>query len=184
MKKLFIIKLFLVGFTANILGQQLEPTATHNYPFANVDSIEIKMIDWGVIHCTHFGIERAFFDETFNYLSENSSKYQLIHFKTNKKIVIDLITSILNTTLEPFPSDGVFITPYQALRNSKKQNTETGIILNKHLTNDPLEIRGKISLYMQENTVDLFFSFLSIDIFNNRYRISQSLYHFLMNLTI
>lgn len=184
MKKLFLIMFFLFGFTACILGQQLESTATHNYPFANVDSIEIKMIDWGVIHHKHLSIERAFFDKTFNYLSEDSSKYQLTHFKTNKNVVINLITAILNTTLEPFPSDGVFITPHQALRNSKERNAETGIILNKHLTDDPLEIRGKISLYMQGNTVDLFFSFLSIDIFNNRYRISQSLYHFLMNITI
>ena len=184
--RLYLILVLLFSINAKISGQQMMTNNLCNNPFVGVDSIEIKLINWTVVDNEYFAIERAYFDRTYDYLSlsKDSLRHELVRFKTDNIITIDLITAILNTTLEPFPSDGVVVSPNQAMRNSKKRKTGTGIIINKDLTNDPLEIRGKITLYTKENKIDLFMSYLSIDIFNNRYRISQPLYHFLMNLTI
>lgn len=183
--RLCLILVLMFGISATTCGQQMKSNKVYNDPFVGVDSIEIKLIDWNVVHRGYFAVERAYFDRTYDCLSlsGDSLKYELVHFKTGNKITIDLITAILNTTLEPFPSDGVFVSPNQAMRNSKKRKTDTGIIMDKNLTDDPLEIRGKMTIYIKENRIELYISYLSIDIFNNRYRIGQPLYHFLNSLT-
>lgn len=144
-----------------------------------IDSIEFKMVDVYGDH-DYFAIDRKAFDQTFDYLLDNTDdrKYKVTHIITKDTIVISLLCELLKESI-PFPSEAVQITPNNAWRQSHGDEGNHGIYTDKNLNNDPLEVRGKIIIYSNGRQIVSFISPLSIDILSHRYEQSNRMARFL-----
>lgn len=144
-----------------------------------IDSIEFKFIDMWEVHERYFAIDRKAFDDTFDYLKLNKTNHVLIDIVTCDSTHIAKIVEFFKT-LKPFPTEAIKITPYNVWRNSIGFNdTNFGIITQQEQAIDPIETRGKITLFSQNETIVCYCSMFSIDYKNHRYELSPGLFNFL-----
>lgn len=143
-----------------------------NLDDSNIDSIEIKLINWDKSDI-NFSISRCTFDQTFSELYDDKNNHNLVYLKILDKESISLLSIIVNYTLIPYPKEGVVLFPNQVL-DMEKNNSKEFI--------DPLDIRGKIVFYTPNGKIDAYLSQYSIDICNYRYSIGNTLSYFLYKL--
>lgn len=137
----------------------------------NVDSVEIKLINYGKCFDYYFGINRKSFDKTFEWMSRDSVAKEInqcidviITDKREIKTFMDLVNHLI-----PFPPEGITLNPYEVWALDEEFENTHGIIFDRLLTKDPLEVRAKIVLYTHLGAITCFASNESIDIFDYRY---------------
>lgn len=149
---------------------------------SKVDSIQIMLINYGIPLNHYFAIDRQAFNQTFEYL-KNDTSYNLVNLISNDPVFIDNFCKLM-TNLQPFPTEGIFITPNNVWRSCKGFKYNHGIILEYNPNIEPLEIRGKLILFSDEQNISCYFSNLSIDYKNHRYILSKTLSSFFLFLSI
>ncbi len=151
---------------------------------SKLDSVEIKLINWDVNFEEYYGIDRKAFDQTFEYMSNNSlNNNSIAYVKIKDELSLDMFLSLIMWTIEPYPSEAISIFPNEILRRSKGYNTENhGIMQGSASNDDPLQIRGKITLYTPYGRRIAYISNHSIDILNHRYRLGKALEELLLSI--
>lgn len=179
---------FILFFANTIICQAVVPRILYNYDVNdnfykslfenlndnNIDSIEIKLINWDNVD-VDYCIKRASFEQTFAKFHSLKNEHNLVHVKILDKESISLFSLIINYTLIPFPKEGVIIYPDELIEMSPSNDGEVNI--------DPLKVRGKITFYTRNgNLINAFLSRTSIDICNYRYSLGETLSYFLSKL--
>lgn len=134
-----------------------------------IDSITVKLIDPTAMGIGDICYDRVHFDEVFDYYELNRNlgiDSYCIHLVSLKEI--SLFLSILNSSI-PLNSSMINVYPDQ-IRTLPGIDWRKPLHNSPDITNDPIETRGKIMLYMHSGeTVTAFFSMTALDIFNYRY---------------
>lgn len=155
MKQIFAILLFML--TAPFISAELITPILNN----SVDSISIKSIMWGIDASTYWGVDRTQFDKAVKPFKD--TKDSIIKDKTT----IFLIMLIIND-LEPLRKDQIKKYP----DSIKASIYPSGIMNGKNDNGDPLEVRAKIEIFLNNGlTIKAFASATCLDILNYRYHI-------------
>lgn len=162
MKRIIII-LATISFLPFIIQSQI-------INLSQIEKISIKTIDWTISTFGYHGVCRSCFDKTFEYMQNDSAYMDRYNdFLLSDRNSIILFGSILNK-LRPYPISEGELYPNEIKCIDSKLDIPHGIINGYAKNSDPLEVRGKIDIYMRDGTmITAFMSTTKIDINNRRY---------------
>lgn len=186
MKKNILILLLFLSCQLSVYSRILSPENSirrvqFDYYFStmSIDSIEIKLIDWNIKHNGYYGIDRKAFDQTFEYLKD-SNQATLAYAKIHEKSTIELLAFLFDFSINPYPIEAIQLTPNEIQNQSIGFFNNCGIMDGTATNGDPLEIRGKIIIYTNNNcTTDIYLSNFSLDVLNYRFSMGEALYQFI-----
>lgn len=150
-----------------------------------IDSIEIKVLELDRYIYDYFAIDRRAFDKTFDYLLEHndSNGYNIDYVLIKDSTLISRFCDYLKYN-RPFPAEAISITPNNAYRQSRGDTGNFGIYTERSQNNDPLEVRGKIIIYSNNEVINCYMSHDSFDFKSHRYNQSSLLEFFFIVLTL
>lgn len=139
-----------------------------------VDSVIIRTIDWSVRSFGHYGIDRKAFDKLYEFLLTDSIFREKEGMSVDSIIIKDDISKFLFSTIinyvPQYTLEETMLSPNEIWEKSKGFEYNMGIMADGYYNGDPLEIRGKIRIYLKSGEIiTAYMSHTLLDIFNERY---------------